>query len=208
MPRVPRQRDKGSKQNFNKQLSYGVYDEESRKNDENRVGRGRKFKDKNSRVVVLDNINLGIVEALINDGDIKSADIAARLKVPLSTIQRRRSNLEKSSILKKNYHVDLKRLGLRVAEISVATKNGGSQNILDTFFNRHKRNIVDMALRIGNPDTNISFRVAYGDSHELFNLIEEIKGIEMVSMVQWSEYITEKKNQAASISDLLSSQKN
>jgi hypothetical protein len=60
-----------------------------------------------------------------------------------------------------------------------------------------------MALRIGNPDTNVSFRVAYRDSIELFSLLEEIKEMEMVSMVQWSEYITEKRNEKASFSELL-----
>ena len=160
---------------------------------------------KKSGTLALDKINLGIIELLFCDGDMKSSEIAAKLKVPLSTIQRRRSNLEKDNILKKNYYIDLKRLGLRTAEISIATNNGEGQNILDTFFNKHKRNIIDMSLRIGNPDTNVSFRVAYTDSQELFNLLEEIKEIETVSMVHWSEYITEKKNQTASISGLLSS---
>ncbi len=94
-------------------------------------------------------------------------------------------------------------MGLRVAEISVATKRGLSQNVLDNFYSKHKQNIIDMALRIGNPDTNVSFRVAYRDSIELFSLLEEIKEMEMVSMVQWSEYITEKRNEKASFSELL-----
>ena len=73
-------------------------------------------------MLVLDSINLGIVEMLVNNADIKCADIA---EIPLSTIQRRRrSNLEKNSILKKNYYVDFKRLGLRLAETSVSMKGG------------------------------------------------------------------------------------
>ena len=151
----------------------------------------------------LDRINLKIVEELITNGDIKSSEIAAKLKIPLSTIQRRRSNLEKNSILKKNYTLDLKKLGLRISEISVATRNGESQNVMNVFYNKHKKNIVNMALRIGNPDTNISFRVAYSDSIELFSLLEEIKEMEMVSMVEWSEYITEKNNKEISFSDLV-----
>jgi DNA-binding Lrp family transcriptional regulator len=143
------------------------------------------------------------VEALVNNGDIKSSEIAAKLKIPLSTIQRRRSNLEKNSILKKNYTLDFKKLGLRISEISVATRNGESQNVMNVFYNKHKKNIVNMALRIGNPDTNISFRVAYSDSIELFSLLEEIKEMEMVSMVEWSEYITEKNNKEISFSDLV-----
>ena len=107
--------------------------------------------------------------------------------------------------MSKSYSIDLKRLGIRVAEISLATRNGQSQNVIESFVNCNKRNILDMALRVGNPDTNVSFRVAYKDSHELFNMLEEIKAIEKVSMVHWSEYISENLNQTKSVYDLLNS---
>ncbi len=204
LPRRLDSSDNGKKLKFTQQSS-GDNNYNSRKHSPKRASRKDiESKDDSTSTLVLDNINLGIVEALINNGDIKSSEIAAKLKIPLSTIQRRRSNLEKNSIIKKNYTIDLKKLGLRVSEISVATKKGESQNVMNDFYIKHKSNIVDMALRIGNPDTNISFRVAYRDSIELFHLLEEIKEMEMVSMVQWSEYITEKKNHTVTFSDLLS----
>ena len=184
--------------------SNGDHGDKSKKNSERKTKNGRELIDDKGSILTLDTINLGIVEALVNDGDIKSSEIAAKLKIPLSTIQRRRSHLEKNSILKKNYTLDLKKLGLRVSEISVATRKGESQNVMNDFYNKHKKYIVDMALRIGNPETNISFRVAHTDSNELFRLLEEIKGMDMVSVVEWSEYIMEKKNSAVSFSDLIS----
>ena len=184
--------------------SNGDHGDKSKKNSDRKRKIEKGLKDDKVSTLTLDTINLGIVEALVNNGDIKSAEIAAKLKIPLSTIQRRRSNLEKNMILKKNYTLDLKKLGLRVSEISVATRKGESQNVMNDFYNKHKKYIVDMALRIGNPDTNISFRVAHTDSNELFRLLEEIKGMDMVSMVQWSEYIMEKKNSTLSLSDLVS----
>ncbi|MGE0388732.1 MAG: winged helix-turn-helix transcriptional regulator [Candidatus Nitrosocosmicus sp.] len=202
MPRRLNASANGKKSKFIQQ-SNGDYDEESQINSEGRKRKGQKFEEKKGSPPILDSINLGIVEALVNNGDIKSSEIAAKLKIPLSTIQRRRSNLEKNSILKKNYTLDFKKLGLRISEISVATRNGESQNVMNVFYNKHKKNIVNMALRIGNPDTNISFRVAYSDSIELFSLLEEIKEMEMVSMVEWSEYITEKNNKEISFSDLV-----
>ena len=204
MPRRLNSTANGKKSKFIQQTNGG-YDDKSRKNSEGGTKNGQEFEVDKISAITLDSINLGIVEALVNNGDIKSSEIAAKLKIPLSTIQRRRSNLEKSSILKKNYTLDLKKLGLRVSEISVATRKGESQNVMDNFYKKHKKNIVDMALRIGNPDTNISFRVAYTDSNELFNLLEEIKEMEAVSMVQWSEYITEKKNHTINFSDLVRS---
>ncbi|WP_458743949.1 AsnC family transcriptional regulator [Candidatus Nitrosocosmicus sp. T] len=74
--------------------------------------------------VHLDNLNLKIIEELLNNGDIKSSEIASKLKIPLSTIQRRRATLEKFDILKKNYSLDVTKLGLRVAEVSISTKKG------------------------------------------------------------------------------------
>ena len=154
--------------------------------------------------VNLDKINLKIIEELLNNGEIKSSEIASKLRIPLSTIQRRRATLEKFAILKKNYSLDMTKLGLRVAEISISTKKGNSRKVLDEIYNHHRKYITDMSLRVGNPDTNISFRMAYKNSGRLFNLLEEIKGNLMVDKVDWSEYITEKKNNQSSFSDLLS----
>ncbi len=154
--------------------------------------------------VHLDKLNLKIIEELLNNGDIKSSEIASKLKIPLSTIQRRRATLEKFDILKKNYSLDVTKLGLRVAEVSISTKKGSSRKVLDEIYNRHRKYITDMSLRVGNPDTNISFRIVYKNSSRLFNLLEEIKGNQMVDKVDWSEYITEKKNNQSSFSDLLS----
>jgi DNA-binding Lrp family transcriptional regulator len=155
-------------------------------------------------LVHLDRINLKIIEELLNNGEIKSSEIASKLKIPLSTIQRRRATLEKFDILKKNYSLDVTKLGLRIAEVSISTKKGSSRKVLDEIYNRHRKYITDMSLRVGNPDTNISFRIVYKNSSRLFNLLEEIKGNLMVDKVDWSEYITEKKNNQSSFSDLLS----
>jgi DNA-binding Lrp family transcriptional regulator len=165
------------------------------------------FETKNNEmgiISVLDKLNLKIIGEILNNGDIKSSEIASRLKIPLSTIQRRRATLEKFDILKKNYSLDVTKLGLRVAEVSISTKKGSSRKVLDEIYNRHRKYITDMSLRVGNPDTNISFRIVYKNSSRLFNLLEEIKGNQMVDKVDWSEYITEKKNNQSSFSDLLS----
>jgi len=153
--------------------------------------------------LILDRINLKIIEELIGNGDIKSSEISAKLKIPLSTIQRRRSNLEKLSIIKKNYIVDLKKLDLRIAEIMIGTSSGESQNIMTEVYNKHKTSIIDMSLRIGNPDTNVSFRIAYKTSLELFEVLEEIKQMDTVNNVTWSEYISEKRNDKSSFDELL-----
>jgi hypothetical protein len=122
MPRRSKKLMNEKRLNFNHNSSNDNNEKYLVKKVQNLVEKNQTLKAVKSNKMILDSINLGIIEALINNGDIKSSEIAAKLKIPLSTIQRRRSNLEKSFILKKNYTVDLKKMGLRVAEISVATK--------------------------------------------------------------------------------------
>jgi hypothetical protein len=56
--------------------------------------------DNNYSHIHLDNINLKIIEELLNNGDIKSSEIATKLAIPLSTIQRRRTKIEKTIVRK------------------------------------------------------------------------------------------------------------
>ena len=55
-------------------------------------------------ISTIDNINLKIIEELLNNGDIKSSEIASNLAIPLSTIQRRRTKIEKT-IVRKTYEM-------------------------------------------------------------------------------------------------------
>lgn len=174
------------------------------KNSNNKIN-NRDHQDKSQLNFLLDRINVGIIEELVNNGDVKSSEIAEKLKIPLSTIQRRRSNLEKLSVIKKTYTVDLKRLSLRIAEIMVGSERGDSQKIMNEVYNKHKNNIVNMSLRVGNPDTNVSFRLTYKTSLELFEVLEDVKEMETVNSVTWSEYISEKRNSNSSFLDLLTS---
>ncbi|MGD9533192.1 MAG: hypothetical protein AB7V56_05425 [Candidatus Nitrosocosmicus sp.] len=85
----------------------------------------------------------------------------------------------------------------------IGTSSGESQKIMTEVYNKHKTSIVDMSLRIGNPDTNVSLRIAYKTSLELFEILEEIKQMDTVNNVTWSEYISEKCNDKSSFDELL-----
>ncbi|HEY1211616.1 MAG TPA: hypothetical protein VGE82_01595 [Nitrososphaera sp.] len=55
--------------------------------------------------ISLDELNLKIMTAMINDAEVKSTAMAKKYRSPLSTIQRRRAKLERT-ILKKRYDID------------------------------------------------------------------------------------------------------
>lgn len=54
----------------------------------------------------LDVINLRILEIIMLNPNIKSSAIANSINTPLSTVQRRRSRIEGSTVLHKKYEMD------------------------------------------------------------------------------------------------------
>jgi DNA-binding Lrp family transcriptional regulator len=140
--------------------------------------------------IKLDKIGINIIKELLGDPNIKSADIAARLRVPLSTIQRRRMRLESTSILRKAYELDLARLGWREAELLVTVQKGKCRNIANLLLSRFKNNVRSCTLRIGDPEVNVAADIIYRNSPELLEIIDTAKNMDFVSYVEWSE-ITE-----------------
>lgn len=136
----------------------------------------------------IDRINLKIIDELISNGDIKSSEIAEKLKIPLSTIQRRRTRIEKS-ILKKKYQMDLTQLGYRTAQIFVDVQKGKAKETGEELIKKYNRNIVSASTRI-NSSNNLCLEVVYNGSDELHYLLEEIKSIPLADKVDWSEQVT------------------
>ena len=136
----------------------------------------------------IDRINLKIIDELISNGDIKSSEIAEKLKIPLSTIQRRRTRIEKS-ILKKKYQMDLTQLGYRTAQIFVDVQKGKAKETGEELIKKYNRNIVSASTRI-NSSNNLCLEVVYDGSDELHYLLEEIKSIPLADKVDWSEQVT------------------
>lgn len=136
----------------------------------------------------IDRINLKIIDELISNGDIKSSEIAEKLKIPLSTIQRRRTRIEKS-LLKKKYQMDLTQLGYRTAQIFVDVQKGKAKETGEELIKKYNRNIVSASTRI-NSSNNLCLEVVYNGSDELHYLLEEIKSIPLADKVDWSEQVT------------------
>lgn len=136
----------------------------------------------------IDRINLKIIDELVSNGDIKSSEISEKLKIPLSTIQRRRTRIEKS-ILKKKYQMDLTQLGYRTAQIFVDVQKGKAKETGEELIKKYNRNIVSASTRI-NSSNNLCLEVVYNGSDELHYLLEEIKSIPLADKVDWSEQVT------------------
>jgi len=138
--------------------------------------------------VSLDNLNLLLIKELLDDAEVKSADMAARYNSPLSTIQRRRAKLE-HSILSKRYDIDIRHLGWREADLLISVDGGDSEDVAKKLIEAHTANISATSLRIGDPEVNIVAQAFYQTTGELQQLIEKIRATPSVKTVHWSEVV-------------------
>lgn len=142
-------------------------------------------------VIHLDKINVEILRNIIKNPDIKSSDISKKIDIPLSTIQRRRSRLETSTILRKNYTIDYHRLGLRIADLLIKVSKGDIETIVGDIVKQHSKSILEVTIRIGQPNINLMVRVTYKDNDEIYEIMRTVNTIKNLECVQWSEILKE-----------------
>jgi DNA-binding Lrp family transcriptional regulator len=162
------------------------------------------------RVGKLDRKDYLILNELLMNAEATSFDISKKLKMPLSTVQRRRTALEHSSLIRKSYELDAKQLGWRTADILIAVEKGDCVEIANRLLTENigirlssdiskKINrindgsygprVIETSLRIGDPVVNVVARVIYRTSDELFHIIQEIKKMPNIARVEWSEIV-------------------
>ena len=167
------------------------------KNVKNKDNKGSIIHSNNSSSIIplssplprLDSTDVNIIRELVNNPKARSADIAYKYKIPLSTIQRRRTRLERSSILKHRYDIDIRQFGWRTADILIGVEKGDCVQVANKILEDYKDNVISTSLRIGNPQVNASAKVIYKSSQELFNLIQTFRAIPNVSVVEWYEEV-------------------
>lgn len=152
--------------------------------------------------IAFDALNINIAKEILDNADVRSVDIATKYHVPLSTIQRRRTRLERS-VVKKSYQVNIKDLGWRNAEVLIAVEKGNSEKIAKELLEQHDRNIASTSLRIGHPDVNVMASAYYRTSEELHALIESIRGMPSIITVEWTELAKEVGTNKSVISEML-----
>jgi DNA-binding Lrp family transcriptional regulator len=138
-------------------------------------------------ISTIDNINLKIIEELLKNGDIKSSEIASNLAIPLSTIQRRRTKIEKT-IVRKTYEMSLSQLGFRTALIFADVQKGKAKETGEKLLKRYDNYILRASTRI-NSSNNLCLEIIYANSEELHALLEEIKAMPLTTSVDWSEQV-------------------
>lgn len=144
-----------------------------------------------NQVILLDRINMEILKHMIKNPEIRSSEIAHNINTPLSTIQRRRSKLETSAVLKKSFAIDFHRLGLRVADLLIKVSKGDIETIVAEIISKHSKSILEISIRLGQPDINLVVRIAYKDNDEIYEIMRTLNIIEHLDSMQWSEILKE-----------------
>ena len=111
--------------------------------------------------------------------------ISIKLKTPLSTIQRRTKNILSSGIINIRIQPSFKRLGIKKGLLHVYLRNG---DIKDSALKVSKMDgILSSSVHVGNSD--IVGDYVYEDSEQLVDTISNIKHMDNVERVLWSEEV-------------------
>jgi DNA-binding Lrp family transcriptional regulator len=119
-------------------------------------------------------------------GNVPSSELAQRLRVPRSTIERRRDYLE-DNYLSLAYSLDLRNLGYRRVDLLIYTAGGGAQPIARELLKRD--NVVSVGRSIGEHTIDLRAEVIIKDNSELLELLEAVKAMDGVRDVVWSEVV-------------------
>jgi DNA-binding Lrp family transcriptional regulator len=141
----------------------------------------------NGLKTLVDDINLKIIEELVKNPSTSSASLATKLGMPLSSLQRRRTKLEKSLLIKA-YHIDLKASGGKMGDAVINVDKGKSKEVATNILKKHKNNVMSVSTRI-NSEHNVAAQILYNNTAELHNILEGIKSIPYVTSLQWSEIV-------------------
>lgn len=126
-------------------------------------------------------------------------EISKRLKVPLSTVQRRTRRLLANGLVSVRAEVNLDNIGIKKGTIHVYLNDGNIDQMarkistLDT--------VTSVEIHIGNSD--LIANTVYKDSRQLLQTISNIKEFDGIDRIMWSEQVYEPTNENNVIANML-----
>lgn len=132
---------------------------------------------------LIDDTDKKIIELLISNHDNDS--ISKKLHIPLSTIQRRTRKLFEKEIVSTKIEINYEKLGYKRGLLHIYIEKGMMHKIGQILV--EKRGMLSVSVHVGNSDLVALF--VYRDSKDLLETMSEIKEIEGVDKVMWSEEV-------------------
>ena len=132
---------------------------------------------------IIDNLDQKLLGLLVKGYENKM--IAIEIKTPLSTIQRRIRKIYENQYVSRKNELNYKKLGLRKGYLQITLRGDKSYEVAQKLAGIH--GVIAVSELTGNFD--ILCTCIFKNTEELFNLIENIKTIERVDKVTWSEEV-------------------
>jgi DNA-binding Lrp family transcriptional regulator len=136
-----------------------------------------------STIKKMDPLDVKIMSLMVSN--LPNKQIASKLKVPLSTIQRRTRKLIEKGMISMRAEVNLQMMGFKKGLIHVYISNGNIDQIARKICSLDP--IESVEIHIGNSD--MIGNAIYNDSKQLLQTISDIKKIDGVEKIMWSEEV-------------------
>jgi DNA-binding Lrp family transcriptional regulator len=136
----------------------------------------------------LSDIDRGILKVLLdtNDGKHSSMLLSRKLRVPLTTILRRRKRMEKD-FLELSYSLNLKNFGWRRVDLLISTRNGKTDSVAKQLLSEDE--VVYVGKSIGEHTIDLRAEIIVKDNAQLLDVLEKVKAMDGVNDTIWSEVI-------------------
>jgi DNA-binding Lrp family transcriptional regulator len=140
-----------------------------------------------SKLLYLSEVDKKILKLLLQpDGKISSKELARRIGIPLSTMQRRRARLEKQ-FLKISYSLNLERFGWHRVDFLIATESGKTDLIGKSLL-KHEE-VIFVGKSIGQHTIDLRVETILKDNAEILRMLELLKAMPGVKDVVWTEIV-------------------
>ena len=137
----------------------------------------------NNDKLKFDKVDFKIITLLVLGYDNKK--ISSTLKIPLSTIQRRTRIILLSKIVTQEYIPNFKILGIKKGILHIYLRDGSLKQRAETISKLD--GILSVSIHVGNSDIVAEF--VYDNSECLVDIISEIKHMQDIEKILWSEEI-------------------
>jgi DNA-binding Lrp family transcriptional regulator len=124
---------------------------------------------------------------LAPNGQKTTKSISAKLGIPVTTVRRRRKRLE-GKFLKVQYVLDIEKFGWRRIDFFISIRNGLVNAVANKLMDLD--DVTYIGKSIGEHTIDLRVETIVKDNVVLLDLLEEIKGMDGVKDVVWSEIVS------------------
>jgi hypothetical protein len=135
----------------------------------------------------LSSVDSMILEEILSQEEKKTSEVLSKkLRIPLTTIQRRRKQLEKE-LLKMEYFFRLDEFGWRRIDFFISTRNGNTDEVAKDLLTMEPIIFVGKSIRRHTIDLRVESIVK--DNSQILDLMEKMRAMSGIKGVVWSEIV-------------------